>query len=324
MTQLDQAIDTAIAAGHLPGLHAVVVRRGDDVLAERYAPGPDWRWGQSLGTVAHGPATRHDLRSVSKSLVALLYGIEFARRRVPPPEAPLLDLFPEYPDLAADPARRALTIDHALDMTLGLAWDETLPYTNPANSEIAMERAPDRYRFILAQPFAEPPGTRWRYCGGATALLGAIIARGTGRKLLDVARDALFTPLGITDAEWIAGSDGNEAAASGLRLRAPDLARLGAALLDGTSPVPAGWLARCLTPKILVEEAMHYGCHWYHWRGPGPAWSAAIGNGGQRLILLPERKIAIAILCGNYDRPEQRSTPLRLLREILFPALTRS
>ncbi len=42
---------------------------------------------------------------------------------------------------------------HVLSMTMGVEWDElTLPYTDPRNSEIAMEAAPDRYRYVLSRP----------------------------------------------------------------------------------------------------------------------------------------------------------------------------
>ncbi len=111
-----------------------------------------------LGTVTFGPDTLHDLRSVTKSVVGLLYGIALDRRLVPPPDAPLLAQFPEYPDLAADPARALLTVENALTMTMGFAWDEQRPYTDPANSEIAMENAPDRYRYILDQPIVAAAG----------------------------------------------------------------------------------------------------------------------------------------------------------------------
>jgi CubicO group peptidase (beta-lactamase class C family) len=39
------------------------------------------------------------------------------------------------------------------------------------------------YRYILERPVLEPPGARWTYCGGATALLGRLIADGTGMPL---------------------------------------------------------------------------------------------------------------------------------------------
>ncbi|MFX9054135.1 serine hydrolase, partial [Acinetobacter baumannii] len=87
----------------------------------------DEAWGRPLGEVAFGPETLHDLRSVTKSIVGLLYGIALDRGKVPAPDQPLMAQFPEYPDLAADPARRDLTIAHALTMTLGTEWDETLP-----------------------------------------------------------------------------------------------------------------------------------------------------------------------------------------------------
>ena len=151
------------------------------------------------------PETLHDLRSVTKSIVGLLYGIALDRGLVPPPDAPLLAQFPEYSDLAADPRRARLTIAHALTMTLGMEWDEQRPYTDPANSEIAMENAPDRNRFILERPFVAAPGERWIYSGGAVALIGDLIAKGTGRTLPDFARQALFAPLGITTFEWAEG-----------------------------------------------------------------------------------------------------------------------
>ena len=133
--------------------------------------------------VSFGPETLHDLRSVTKSVVGLLYGIALDRGLVPPPDAPLMAQFPEYGDLAADPARAGITVGHALTMTLGTEWDEERPYTDPENSEIAMEMAPDRYRYVLERPVIVPPGTRWIYSGGAVALVGALIARGAGKSL---------------------------------------------------------------------------------------------------------------------------------------------
>lgn len=64
------------------------------------------------------------MRSVSKSVVGLLYGIALAAGRVPAPEAYLLAQFPEYPDLSANPIKHSLTVWHALTMTLGTEWDE--------------------------------------------------------------------------------------------------------------------------------------------------------------------------------------------------------
>src|SRR5205085_12213779 len=108
-----------------------------------------------------------------------------------------------------------------------LQWNEDLPYNDPRNSEIAMESSPDRYRYVLERPIVQPPGQSWRYSGGATAILGHLVSRGAGMPLLEFARARLFGPLGIDVVEWTKGTNGEAAAASGLRLRAGDLARVG-------------------------------------------------------------------------------------------------
>ncbi len=88
-----------------------------------------------------------------------------------------------------------------MTMTLGLDWNEEIPYQDPTNSERAMENAPDRYRYVLRSPIVAEPGTRYIYSGGATALLGKLIVTGTGKPLEDFARAALFDPIGIGATE---------------------------------------------------------------------------------------------------------------------------
>ena len=200
-TDLGDRLDDAVRAGRAPNLHGVVVIRHGGLVFERYGNGEDFKWGTALGRVTFGPDTLHDTRSVTKSVVGLLYGIAHADGRVPGPEEPLLRDFPEYADLATNAARARLTIEHALTMTLGLEWNENVPYTSMANSEIAMESAPDRYRFVLERSIVEEPGKQWLYNGGASALLGRLIAKGTGTPLQDFARAALFEPMGIDSCE---------------------------------------------------------------------------------------------------------------------------
>lgn len=313
-------LDAAVAAGTLPGLHTVLARRGGETLLERHYPGADEAWGTPLGEVRHGPATLHDLRSVSKSVVALLYGIAHAAGQVPGPDTPLLDVF-DYPDLAADPARRALTVGHALSMTLGIEWNENLPYTDPRNGEIAMEHAPDRFRYVLSRPIETPPGQKWGYCGGATALLGGLIARGTGMDLHAFARTALLDRLGIALSAWSNGFDGTPAAASGMRLTASGLARIGECVMaGGEGVVPAGWLADCLRPRVRIDAEIDYGWQWYRYNGSsgGSPWVGGFGNGGQRLWVMPGRGLVVVVFCGNYNQPNQSAVPLKVLRDYVL------
>ncbi|MFC4997943.1 serine hydrolase domain-containing protein [Dactylosporangium cerinum] len=307
----------------LEGLHAVVAIRGGKTVLEHYGEGEDRSWNRSLGVVRFGPDTLHDLRSVTKSVTALLYGIALGEGRVPAPEEPLMRYFPQYPDLAAEPDRARLTVEHALTMSLGLEWREDIPYDSPANAEIAMELAADRYRYVLERPVAEPPGTRWSYSGGATALLGKLIADGTGQPLERYGRTALFDPLGIETVEWMAGTDGVASAASGLRLTPRDLARIGELVLaegewDGRRVVPAEWIRTMVQPRLRTDWGAGYGFHWYLETIAGQRMVLAAGNGGQRLAVVPELGLAVAVTAGNYDDPEQWRTPVAALEQAVL------
>src|SRR5215470_7347250 len=202
---LEARFDRLVADKRVWNLHGIVVARHGRIVLERYFEGEQNSWGKNLGRTRFSPDTLHNLYSVTKSIVGIVYGVALANGKVPPPHASLYDQFPEYKGLVeADPRRKDRTIAHALTMTLGLQWDEILiPYSDPKNDEIGMEMAKDRYRFILERPVIGPPGKRWLYFGGATTLLGRIIAKGTGHSLPDYARTALFDPLGLGPTEWI-------------------------------------------------------------------------------------------------------------------------
>ncbi len=332
---LRRKLEAGIEAGLLRDLHVVLAARSQHVFLEYYTVGTDENWGTSLGDVAFGADTLHDLRSVTKSIVGLLYGIALDKGLVPPLDAPLFEQFPEFGDLAKDPARAKITINHALTMTLGMEWDENRPYTDPQNSEIAMENAPDRYRFVLERPIVAEPGTRWIYSGGSVALVGAIIERGSGKRLPDFARDVLFEPLGIAQFHWMAGYDGVASAASGLRLTAPDLLKIGMLLLrkgvwGGRRIVSEEWIAQSFTPAISTEDGLGYGRLWFCGDAPAPAfadprpWHAGFGNGGQRLWLMPEADIAAVIYSGRYNAWDAWITPTRVWREIILANFLRA
>lgn len=331
-TAIGRKLCAGVEAGLLPHLHAVLAERGGETVLESYGSGPDENWGRPIGDVRFDSETLHDLRSVSKSIVSLLYGIALERGEVPRLDTPILELFPDYPDLAGDPARQKLTVEHALTMTLGMEWDETRPYTDPENSEIAMEQAPDRYRYILERPIVAEPGSRWIYSGGATALVGEILQRGTGKKLPDYAVETLFSPLGIERFEWAAGPDGTHSPASGLRLTAPDLLKIGRMVLNNGNwqdhrIVPEAWLTASLRPVIATGEGPDYGCFWFCGQAPVPAlegraqWFAGFGNGGQRLWLCPKADVAAVIFSGDYNNWTAWIPPTRVWTEIILANL---
>jgi CubicO group peptidase (beta-lactamase class C family) len=321
----------------LSGLHAVLVSQRGKVIFEHYQPGEDeTRSDQHLGIVDFGPAVPHDLRSVTKGVVALLYGIALAEGKVPPPEAKLYAQFPEYADLGTEPGRDKLTIAHALGMTMGLEWDElSLPYGDARNSETAMSTALDRYRYILSRPMASEPGSKWVYCGGATALLGHLIARGTGTTLIEYARQKLFNSMEFGPVEWALGRDGEPHAASGLRLLPRDMLKIGELVLDqgawhGRELVPAAWVTKISTPIVEIDRQRRYGYHWYMGdvvpagQSTPHHWIGGFGWGGQRLFILPDLDLVIAINCGNYRKSpeEQNRVTGSLVAAVVLPLVS--
>ena len=266
---------------------------------------------------------------MTKSVVGLLYGIALSEGAVPPLDTPLLDLFPEYADLRDGSKREEITVEHALTMQMGTEWDENLPYTDPRNSEIAMELAEDRYRFVLDRPMVTDPGTTWTYNGGAVALIAKLIADGTGQDIDTFAQTRLFDPLGLEDHEWVRGQDGVPSAASGLRLTARDLAKLGVMIAqngvyNGKEVVPASWLETSFRAAASIQPGFDYGFLWYLTKGPnGDPILIALGNGGQRLTVQPAAGFVVATFAGNYNDPDAWQTSVRVLLDFAVPEVVK-
>jgi CubicO group peptidase (beta-lactamase class C family) len=185
-----------------------------------------------LGEVKFDAGTKHDIRSISKSVTPLLVGIALDRGLLTDLDTPVFSFFPEYDDLRA-PEKDRMTLRDLLTMSSGLAWNETsVAYTNPSNTYWQMGIAPRADHFVLAQPLAAPPGTVFNYNTGTVDLLGVILRKVSGKRLDEFAKETLFDPLGIEDWEWEGSSGFNPSAASGLRLRPRDLAKIGQLVLE--------------------------------------------------------------------------------------------
>lgn len=211
------------AAGNI---HSVLVVRHGALAFEHYRKGVDQTWDQPVANAEHGPTIKHDLRSATKSVTALLIGIALDRKLIPSIDEPVFNYFPEYADLRT-PEKVRITLRHLLMMSSGLEWDENLPYTDPNNSEMAMLRSGDRWRFALLPRVVSTPGSEWNYSGGCSELLGAVVRKASGKPIEEFANETLFSQLGISDVGWGRYPDQVPAAASGLQLRPRDFTRIG-------------------------------------------------------------------------------------------------
>lgn len=313
-------------AGADANIHGVVVERRGHLVAELYRRGKDRSiWSLFARDTEFGPAVLHDLRSVSKSVVSLLFGI--ARQRHPSnlSTSPLA-FYPSYSDLHS-PERDAITLEHLLTMSSGLEWRESVTsYGTLANDETRLYWDWAPYRYVLSRPIVAKPGAQFNYSGGSTAVLADIVVRTTHMPLRDFARTALFDPLGIREWEWVADPYGRPLAFAGLRMRPRDLAKIGRMLLahgqwQGRQIVPSDWVTESLRPHIGTGDGLHYGYQWWtgtvDWEGKKLAWSAGFGNGGQRLFVVPDLDLTVVITAGAYNDPKIRHTVADVFRRVV-------
>ena len=216
----------------------------------------------------------------------------------------------------------------------------TVPYTNPQNDEIRMYYTRDPVGMVLARPVRETPGKYWYYNGGLSQVLAGLIRRKTGKRVDKFAEEALFAPLGITQYEWLRssawGPELSPSAASGLRMRARDLAKIGSLYLhggkwNGKQVIPEDWIV--LSSQRHVKSIpwggstgiYGYGYQWY----PGKLHGAvdlevvrAAGNGEQRIFVLPSLKLSVTMFSGNYNNYTFGSDG-KVMRHILSALETR-
>lgn len=307
-------------------IHSVIVDRHGRLVAELYRRGKDRSfWSLFVRETDFGPMVQHDLRSVTKTVVSLLFGIARQQQAIDLNASPLAF----YPDYAPRefPAADGVTLEHLLTMSSGLEWHESLAsYGTLANDETRLfwDWAPTRY--VLSRALVAKPGTQFTYNGGGATVLADIVVRATRTPLRDFARTALFEPLGIREWEWLGDIYGRPMAFAGLRMRPRDVAKLGRLVLahgqwQGRQIVPVEWLSESLRPRIATDKGLEYGYQWWigtaDWQGQKISWAAGVGNGGQRLFVVPTLDLTVTITAGSYNDAAVQQTVNGLLRRIV-------
>jgi len=315
-----------VAAGP-DNLHSLLIARHGRLIAELYRSGSDRSiYSLSARKVDFGPADRHDMRSISKSVVGLLAGIVLEEGKLPALSTPIADLYPEYPDLR-EPGRRSITLEHLLTMSSGLEWHESVAsYGSPANDETRLFWDSSPIHFVLSRPIAAPVGRQFNYNGGGTAVVADVLVRASKTPLRELARTRLFEPLGITDWEWVSDLNGRPVAFAGLRLKPRDLLKFGRMMLDrgqwqGRQIVPAEWVAQSMRPHLPTGSGLGYGYFWWTgsvaWQSKQVPWAAAFGNGGQRLFIVPDLDLAVVITAGAYNDSDIAIKEAEVLEQIV-------
>jgi CubicO group peptidase (beta-lactamase class C family) len=303
--------------------HSLVILRHGATVVEMYRTGSDRQLFQLLPRRrAFDAGQLHDMRSVTRSVLGLLWGIAEGMGKAPPLDTPVMPLYPGL-ERHAQRGRQHITVRHLLTNTSGLSWREVNAGTL-FNHELRLywrRFAP----YLFLRPMAAPPGMRFNYNGGGTSLLAELLARHTGMPLGEFARTHLFEPLGITRWEWTCDLRARPLAFSGLRLLPADLARIGQLVLQrgqwqGRQLLPAAWVDDAIQPHIDTGDGRQYGYHWWLGKldalGRGHQWVGALGNGGQRLYIMPSLDLVVAVTGGAYNSPAIGQHCSTLLKQI--------
>jgi len=321
-----EALVKQIRAGEHSNIHSLLVIRHGKLALEEYFTGPDERRDPVLGSkpvgfVRFDANSLHDVRSVTKSVVSILFGIAQSQGLIGDLNQPVMSFFPEYHDLAT-PERKAIELRHVLSMCPGWEWDEDAkPYGDSHNSETAMDNSADPYRYVLERKIIAPPGQKFQYDGGTTLLVGAIVERATKMRLEQYAEKVLFHPLGIARYEWIKYENGKVIPASGLRLRPRDLASIAQLYLQkgqwDSQVVPESWVRTSTTPQAAGG---FYGFQWWVGASGEPfgasgRWAMALGYGGQRTLICPALDLVAVATAGLYNDRQQSKIVHKVLRQ---------
>ncbi|RFB81489.1 serine hydrolase domain-containing protein [Methylovirgula sp. 4M-Z18] len=226
-------IDTSFMDGML------VLHRGQ-IAAERYLNGMT-------------PRTAHLSQSVAKSVVGTVAGILCGRGMVDP-AALVTDYLPELQATAY----RGATVQHILDMTSGVIFDET--YTAPDSHMAKVDAASgwkDRlnptwpatvWELILTLTEAEcAHGASFRYRSIETDVLAFVLQRASGLSLAELVSRELWAPMGAEeDAYFTVDPAGYGLGDGGFNATLRDYARfallhLRKGEINGRRIAPAAW-----------------------------------------------------------------------------------
>lgn len=259
---------------------------------------------------------RHDVASVTKSIMSTLVGLAIDKGHLRNTQQPVLSFFSDRPQAGVDARKSKLRIEDLLTMRAG--WDCGFEPNEMRLME--MRRTGDWTQFMLDLPMLAEPGTRWAYCSGNCHVLSAILTKVTGTNALAFARRELFEPLGIRDVAWPADRQGNNHGWGDLQLHPRDMAKIGQLFLQR-----GRWGERQIVSKSWIRAATRahvartgaedqYG---YFWWVPGrqyPGVFEAIGRGGQRITVWPAKEVVLVYTGGGFNNDDLTKFILKALK----------
>jgi CubicO group peptidase (beta-lactamase class C family) len=261
----------------------------------------------------------HIVYSCTKSVVSTLIGLAIEDGLIASLDLGLAELFPDRTMANQSAWKDEITLRDLLTMTAGIDAEDSYLYDWVGLNR--MHDATDALQYVLDLPVIEEPGTRFEYTNGVSHLLSCIITEVTGTSALDYAKERLFSPLGITGAEWTTDSMGRNWGYSSLYITPHDMAKIAYLFLkggewDGEQVVPREWVEEATRKHVHAGTLLDdYGFQW--WVSPNGYYSA-IGYKGQFIHVVPDLDLAVVT---TSSRAEDFNRIQNLLETFVIPAV---
>jgi CubicO group peptidase (beta-lactamase class C family) len=284
---LDRARSYAFSEGM--NTQGVVVVRHGVIVAEWYAGRSDAEsWAASW--------------SVAKSFTSALIGIAIEEGKIPGVDEPMTTYYPWQ-----GAGREGITLRDVLQMSSGLEWTEDYDPAAISSSDIIQMVLfqPDQLAYASGRPLESEPGTDWNYSSGDTMLLSGVIEQATGLPVDEYAREKLFEPIGMEQAEWWRDARGHTLTYCCLDTTSRDFARFGLLYLrDGEwgteQVVESSWVDESLE-RAPGSADVGYGYQWWlaGVDGAPDDLFAARGHDGQYIFVIPSLDLVV-VRNGTY------------------------
>ncbi len=273
-----QSDNLAGAIQRLSQLHSLQIRRGDNVIFAEAPRGP-------------GLERPANIKSCSKSIVALLLGAAIDRGEVPSVTATLGEVAPDILPAGATQGAADITMEDLVTLRAGLERTSGANYGAWVNSGDWLSDA-------LTRPMVAEPGGRMLYSTGSTHILGAALAEATGQSLLSQARARIGDPMGMEIPAWTRDPQGYYLGGNEMALRPTAMLDIATMMRDdgrfkGTQVLPESWIDASLQPRARSPwSGLSYG---YGWFLSPSGYVLARGYGGQIIAAHREKNLAVAI-----------------------------
>ena len=243
----------------------------------------------------------HDVASVTKSVTSTLIGIAVDRGLLSLDQS-MVASFPELVPVPPSDGKADIDVRHLLTMMSGLDCGRSPEEGEP---ELNLMMQSDHFvKYALELPMAVAPGTEFAYCSPGSHVLSGMLTEETGARALDFARQNLFDPLEIGETQWPSDPQGVSYGWGDLQLHPRDMARIGHLFLErraiGTERVVSkAWVREATQKSVIVDtDETGYGYQWWVLGGTFEGLYEALGNGGQAIIVWPDKDV-VAVFTGR-------------------------